>query len=113
MGKFANDPKVYDELNASVANLNAITTKLRNGEGSLGQLLNDPALAKSLNATTANLEGVTGRLNRGEGTAGQAAHRRCALQAAGFADCPARHGSAKPERRPGHGRPAAARQAVI
>ena len=43
MGKFANDPKVYDELNASVANLNAITTKLKNGEGSLGQLLNDPA----------------------------------------------------------------------
>ena len=37
MGKFANDPKVYDELNASVANLNAITTKLKNGEGSLGR----------------------------------------------------------------------------
>ena len=33
MGKFANDPKVYDELNASVANLNAITTKLQERRG--------------------------------------------------------------------------------
>ena len=28
--------------------LNAITTRIRNGEGSLGKLLNDPAMAKSL-----------------------------------------------------------------
>ena len=58
-------------MHKSVANLNAITTRLRNGEGSLGQLMNDPALAKSLNATSTNLETMTGKLNRGEGTAGK------------------------------------------
>ena len=33
---------------AAVGNLNAITSRIRNGEGSLGKLLNDPALANSL-----------------------------------------------------------------
>jgi phospholipid/cholesterol/gamma-HCH transport system substrate-binding protein len=61
---------VYDELHASVANLNDRREGEKRG-GQPGQLLNDPALAKSLNATTANLEGVTGKLNRGEGTAGK------------------------------------------
>ena len=65
------DPKLYDELERSIANLNTITLNLRNGEGTLGQLMNDPALANNLTTTTKNLESISDRLNKGEGTMGK------------------------------------------
>ncbi len=72
MGQLANDPKMYNELESSVANLNAITAGLRKGEGSLGQLLNDPALADRLTQTTANLESMTGEAQSRRGHGRQA-----------------------------------------
>ena len=63
--------KTAKSLEASLQNLEAMTAKIRNGEGSLGKLMTDDAFAKSLSDTTANLSAITGKLNRGEGTAGK------------------------------------------
>jgi phospholipid/cholesterol/gamma-HCH transport system substrate-binding protein len=52
LGRLTNDPRLYEELRASVGDLNTITARIRNGEGSLGKLLNDPAMANSVAATT-------------------------------------------------------------
>ena len=45
-------------------NLEMVTARIRNGEGSLGQLLNDDALSKSMTSATTNLDAITGRINR-------------------------------------------------
>ena len=58
-------------LEASLANLEAVTARSRPGEGSLGKLLNDDAMHQSLTSTTSNLDTITGRINQGEGTAGK------------------------------------------
>ena len=71
LGKLAKDPAAYDQLNRSLANLEAITTRINSGEGALGRLLRDEQMGKSLNSISANMDSLTGRLNRGEGTAGK------------------------------------------
>jgi phospholipid/cholesterol/gamma-HCH transport system substrate-binding protein len=60
-------------LEASLENLQAVTARIRAGEGSLGKLLNDESVAASMKSATANLDSFTGRINRGEGTLGQLA----------------------------------------
>ena len=50
-----NDPAAYDRLNASLADLQAITKRINAGEGSLGRLLKDDALAKSLTSAIGEL----------------------------------------------------------
>src|SRR6266550_4285382 len=55
----------------SLATLQMVTARIRNGEGSLGKLLNDDALSKSVTSATNNLDAITGRINKGEGTAGK------------------------------------------
>ena len=47
-------------LEGSLQNLEAVTARIRSGEGSLGKLLNDDAMAKSLTSLTANLDAATG-----------------------------------------------------
>ncbi len=56
----------------------AVTARIRAGEGSLGKLLNDDAMARSLSSTTSNLDKlthnldtITGGITRGEGTLGK------------------------------------------
>ena len=72
LGKLTNDDAAYDALEASLENLQGMTTRINNGEGSLGQ----PAERRRVcqladSSTTKNLDGITARLNRGEGTAGK------------------------------------------
>ena len=63
-------------LEASLENLQAVTARIRAGEGSLGKLLNDESVAASMKSAAANLDSFTGRINRGEGTLGQLAASR-------------------------------------
>ena len=66
-----NDPALAKSLEGSVQNLEAVTAKIRAGEGSIGKLLNDDSLSRSLTSMTANLDGVTAKINKGEGTLGK------------------------------------------
>ena len=90
-----------------------MTRRINAGEGSLGQLLKDDALAKSLTATSSNLEQVTGRLNRGEDTAGKLLTDKELYDRFNSLASRLDQLTGEPQQGAGHGRPAAARQAVI
>jgi phospholipid/cholesterol/gamma-HCH transport system substrate-binding protein len=58
-------------LRSAIANINSITGKFDEGEGSLAMLLNDGKLYRDASSAVASLNGVAGRIERGEGTLGK------------------------------------------
>jgi phospholipid/cholesterol/gamma-HCH transport system substrate-binding protein len=70
VGKFINDPSLYNQLSTTVTNSNEIVAKLKSGEGTLGKLIYDPELYDHMNNTLANVDSLISRVNRGEGTLG-------------------------------------------
>lgn len=84
-GKLVNDPKLHDELLASVGEIKLAATDARtfmsdtkgivadvkSGKGALGVLLYDPATADNLKVTVANVRGVSDKIAKGEGTLGK------------------------------------------
>ena len=58
-------------LNATMANLQEITTKINSGQGSLGQLINSDSAMQELTYSLASLREITGKIEAGEGTIGR------------------------------------------
>ena len=56
-----NDPAAAKSLEASLANLEAVTARIRNGEGSLGKFMTDDSFHKALVSTTTNVDTLTGQ----------------------------------------------------
>jgi phospholipid/cholesterol/gamma-HCH transport system substrate-binding protein len=48
-GQLLTNRQLYDNLNSTIANSNALMVRLQNPRGTVGQLLNDPALYNNLN----------------------------------------------------------------
>jgi phospholipid/cholesterol/gamma-HCH transport system substrate-binding protein len=85
MGKLINDPKLHDDLIATVgeiksaatdaktfvANAQAIIDQVKAGKGTLGALVYDENTANDLKATVKNVRDVSDKLARGEGTLGK------------------------------------------
>ena len=85
LGRIVNDPKLYDELLASVAeiksaaadartfvsNAQGIMTDVKSGKGTLGTLLYDQATADNLKVTVSNVRSVSDKIAKGEGTLGK------------------------------------------
>jgi phospholipid/cholesterol/gamma-HCH transport system substrate-binding protein len=85
LGKLINDPKLHDELLASVDQIKAAATdaktfmasaqtivdQVKSGKGTLGTLVFDDTAGADLKATVANLRSVSDKLARGEGTLGK------------------------------------------
>jgi phospholipid/cholesterol/gamma-HCH transport system substrate-binding protein len=85
MGKLVNDPKLHDELLASVDEIKAaaadartfmndtkgIVADVKSGKGTLGLLLYDEPTANSLKVSVNNLREVSDKLNSGKGTLGK------------------------------------------
>jgi len=85
LGKLLHDPKLHDELLASVAEIKQAATDARTfmgdaklivadvktGKGTLGMLLYDEPTANSLKLTMTNLREVSDKLNSGKGTLGK------------------------------------------
>lgn len=85
LGRLINDPKMHDELLASVAeiklaaadarlfvtNAQGIVTDVKSGKGAIGTLLYDPATADNMKLTVANIKELTTKLNNGQGTLGK------------------------------------------
>lgn len=85
LGKLVNDPKLHDDLLASVTEIKAAATDARTfmsdtkgivadvkaGKGALGLLLYDDATASSLKVSMKNLREVSDKLNSGQGTLGK------------------------------------------
>ena len=84
-GKLVNDPKLHDELLASVTEIKAAATDARifvgdakaivadvkGGKGTLGLLLYDEPTATNLKVSLNNLREVSAKLNSGQGTLGK------------------------------------------
>lgn len=85
MGRLINDPKLHDELLASVTEIKAaaadartfmgdakgIVADVKAGKGAIGALLYDQATADNLKLTATNLKELSTKLNSGESTLGK------------------------------------------
>jgi phospholipid/cholesterol/gamma-HCH transport system substrate-binding protein len=85
LGKLVNDPKLHDELLATVedirsaasqaktfvANAEELMEQVKAGKGTLGTLVYDPKAAEDVRTSIANLRAVTDKLAKGEGTLGK------------------------------------------
>ncbi len=85
LGRLINDPRLHDELLASVteikgaaadartfmADTKTIVADIRGGKGTLGVLLYDETTAANLKVTVANIRGVSDKLASGQGTLGR------------------------------------------
>ena len=85
LGKLVNDPKLHDDLVATVGEIKAaaadartflsdtkgIVADVKGGRGALGVLLYDEPTASSLKVSVNNLREVSDKLNSGKGTLGK------------------------------------------
>jgi phospholipid/cholesterol/gamma-HCH transport system substrate-binding protein len=85
LGKIINDPKLHDELVATIgeirnsateaktfiANAQSIIDQVKAGKGAIGALVFDQKAGDDLKASIANLRSVSDKISRGEGTLGK------------------------------------------
>lgn len=71
LGKFISDPKLFNHLSQSAANLDRITSAISNGQGTIGKLINSPSMYNKLNHSVNELDQVATRINEGQGTLGK------------------------------------------
>ncbi len=85
LGKLINDPKLHDELLATVEQLKSaaadaktfmagaqsIVDQVKTGKGTLGALVFDDTAGADLKATVSNLRSISDKLAHGEGTLGK------------------------------------------
>lgn len=85
LGRLINDPKLHDDLVASlaeiksgasqarsfIANAQAILDEVKSGKGTLGALVFDHKAGDDLKASLVNLRSVSEKIARGEGTLGK------------------------------------------
>ncbi len=85
LGKLVNDPKLHDELVATVAeikataaqakefvaNAEAMMDQIKSGQGTLGTLVYDQKSADNIKTSIANIRIVSDKLAKGEGTLGK------------------------------------------
>lgn len=88
LGRLINDPKMHNELVASVteikhaasdartfvANAQAIIDQVKAGKGAIGALVFDEKTATDLKSSVTNLRAVSDKLAKGEGTLGKLLH---------------------------------------
>jgi phospholipid/cholesterol/gamma-HCH transport system substrate-binding protein len=71
VGRLFTDEALYNSLNATILETQAIAREVRAGRGSAGRFVNDPALYDNLNNTTLQLQAIANDLRAGRGTAGR------------------------------------------
>jgi phospholipid/cholesterol/gamma-HCH transport system substrate-binding protein len=85
LGKLVNDPKLHDELLATVeqikvaadqakafaTNAEGIMDQIKTGQGTLGTLIYDQKSADDIRASIANIRSVSDKLAKGQGTLGK------------------------------------------
>jgi len=71
IGKVIYDPGLYNRLNSTVAQFQALVADISSGKGSLGKLLVSDELYQNANTTINKLNAIIDDLNAGKGTAGK------------------------------------------
>lgn len=85
IGKLLNDPRLHDELLATVGEIKAaaaqtkelvasaqsVMDQVKSGQGAVGALVYDPKTAADIRASIADIRSVSDKLAKGEGTLGK------------------------------------------
>ncbi len=69
--KALEDGGIIDNLKTTMAQLKDITTRLSDGQGTIGKLLTEDKVYNDLTEISSNLKDISRRLNEGEGTLGK------------------------------------------
>jgi phospholipid/cholesterol/gamma-HCH transport system substrate-binding protein len=67
----ASGNQLVEQLNELSEQMTGITTKINQGEGSIGRFVNDDAFYDNLNLTVREAQGLVRQIRAGEGTAGK------------------------------------------
>jgi phospholipid/cholesterol/gamma-HCH transport system substrate-binding protein len=71
LGKFIQNPEVYDGVNGFVQSMNSIAGAIQSRKGFLGQAIYDPSLYGQITSVTTDLKIVSDSLKYGRGTLGK------------------------------------------
>lgn len=71
VGKFINDPALYNNVNHTVAIASSLMDQMKRGEGSMGKLLVSDELYNNFKSSAEKLNKITDRLEAGEGSLGK------------------------------------------
>jgi len=85
LGRLVNDPKLHDELLATVAEIKtaaaeaktfvaqaeSVIDQVKSGQGTLGVLLYDQQAGDNIKAVTTNLRDISDKISKGQGTLGK------------------------------------------
>jgi phospholipid/cholesterol/gamma-HCH transport system substrate-binding protein len=68
LGQLITNRQLYDNLNSTLAQSNALMARLENPRGTIGRLLDDPQLYYSLNRTVASADTIIRQITGGNGS---------------------------------------------
>jgi phospholipid/cholesterol/gamma-HCH transport system substrate-binding protein len=71
MGKFINNPDLYNHAVATLTQLQATIAAINKGKGTLGKLTTDDTLYNRANDTIARLQDIANQIDAGKGTLGK------------------------------------------
>ncbi len=71
IGRLFSDEALYNNLNATVREVEDVMRQIRSGDGSAGRFINDPALYNNANEISIELRAIAADLRAGRGTAGK------------------------------------------
>ncbi len=71
IGKFINDPKMYDRAVGTLTQAQEVIDKVNHGHGTLGKLVTDQTLYNHANDTVNKLQAIVTEIDAGKGTVGK------------------------------------------
>jgi phospholipid/cholesterol/gamma-HCH transport system substrate-binding protein len=71
LGKFVNDPALFNNLNATIQETQGIIQQIKSGQGTAGKLLYDDEVYRNLNNISSQLQDIAAQVRSGRGTAGK------------------------------------------
>jgi phospholipid/cholesterol/gamma-HCH transport system substrate-binding protein len=71
IGKFINDPSMFNRINATVAEAQDLLATIKSGNGAIGRLISDRELYDRLNGTLARADNLVAKMETGNGTIGK------------------------------------------
>jgi phospholipid/cholesterol/gamma-HCH transport system substrate-binding protein len=71
IGKFINDPSLFNKLNRTVEEAQDLLATVKSGEGSIGRFISDREFYDTLKGTLTRVDNVTAKVEKGEGTLGK------------------------------------------
>jgi phospholipid/cholesterol/gamma-HCH transport system substrate-binding protein len=71
VGQLVTNRQLYDQLNGTLGETQAVLRRLQSSRGTFGRLIDDPTLYDNLTRTTAALDSLASAVSRSEGTIGK------------------------------------------